>query len=186
MSPFVLHRPARSEAEIAPTQLDVDVTQAQPWWVVVEGGPSTKTHSKLLNVQVSEGKKVGATPSDQSLFGSDASFQCFLRWKPKTFLQLSRSPRNKCGRKGLSKTWSLRVLMTEKRGKRGKWINSIVIVIIDYGLLPILIVAIAFMVLYSAFDGLLCWPATMYISWGLTLGHLWSQPFPSVKVSSWV
>ena len=42
--------------------------------------------------------------------------------------------------------------MTEKRGKRGKWINSIVIVIIDHGLLPILIVAIAFMVLYFAFD----------------------------------
>lgn len=120
--------------------------------VVVDGGPSTKTHSKLLNVAVLEGKKVGATPSDQSLFGSDASFQCFSRRKPKTFLHLSRSPRNKCGRKGLSKTWSLRVLMTEKRGKRGKWINSIVIVIIDYGSLPILIVAIAFMVLFLAFD----------------------------------
>lgn len=45
--------------------------------------------------------------------------------------------------------------MTKKREKRGKWINSIVIVIIDHGLLPILIVAIAFMVLYLAFDDFL-------------------------------
>jgi len=45
--------------------------------------------------------------------------------------------------------------MTKKREKRGKWINSIVIVIIDQGLLPILIVAIAFMVLYLAFDDFL-------------------------------
>lgn len=115
--------------------------------------PLPKPIEQLLNVGILEGvKRWGGSHSDQSLFGSDASFQCFSHQKPKAFLHLLRSPRNKCGREGLSKTGSLRV-MTKKRGKRGKWINSIVIVIIDHGLLPILIVAIAFMGLYLAFDG---------------------------------
>ena len=86
-STSVSNCPARSEAEIAPTQLDVDVTQAQRLGRMLTG-PFTKTIKNPFKTPKCcslRGEKGTGKPSDQSLFGSDASFHLFMDQNPHGF-----------------------------------------------------------------------------------------------------